>query len=107
MSASAPLMNVIMRDGSRHFLTLRETCRAEGTRARLEGAGGIRVCQLSHGGGFQWRMWFHCLGWRFCVTNPFGELWFFVEDPLCPDDILRCLVRRLGVTLAEAGQAYR
>ena len=43
-AAKAPLMNVIMRDGSRHFLTLRETCRAGDVRARLEAAGGIRVC---------------------------------------------------------------
>jgi hypothetical protein len=99
-AAAAPLMNTIMRDGSRHFLTLRETCRACDVRARLELAGGIRVCQLSHGGGFQWRMWFQCLGWRFSVTNPFGELWFFVEDPGCPDDVLRCVMRRISFALA-------
>ncbi|MCB1445365.1 MAG: hypothetical protein KDJ87_06065 [Rhizobiaceae bacterium] len=98
MPATAQIMNVIMRDGTRHFLTLRETCRPDEVRARLETAGGIRVCQLSRG-GFQWRMWFQCLGWRFSIANPFGELWFFVEDPGCPEDILRCLRRRIVASL--------
>lgn len=99
MSSTAPLMNVVMRDGTRHFLTLRETARTEEIRVRLEATGAIRVCQLSQG-GFQWRMRFQCLGWHFRVTNPYGELWFFVEDPGCPEDILDCLRRRITTALS-------
>lgn len=98
-AATVPLMNTIMRDGSRHFLTLRETCRACDVRSRLAASGGIRVCQVSEG-GFHWRIWFQCLGWRFAINNPLGELWFFVEDPDCPEDILDCLRRRIAGALA-------
>ena len=99
MPAAAPLMNIIMRDGSRHFLTLRETARAEDIRTKLEAIPGIRVCQLSSG-GFEWWMSFQCMGWRFAINNPFGELWFFSNDPACPEDILRCLGRRISAALS-------
>ena len=97
MPAGAPLMNIIMRDGSRHFLALRETACAEHIRAKLETVPGIRVCQLSSG-GFEWWMYFQCMGWRFAVNNPLGELWFFANDPACPEDILRGLGRRISAT---------
>jgi hypothetical protein len=98
-SAAAPLMNTIMRDGSRHFLALRETARPDEIRARLEAIYGIRICQFSRG-GFEWWMFFQCMGWRFSVNNPFGEIWFFVDDPICPEDILNCLKRRIAQALA-------
>lgn len=99
MPATAPLMNIIMKDGSRHFLTLRETARAGDIRAKLETIAGIRVCQLSTG-GFEWWMSFQCMGWRFAVNNPFGELWFFANDAACPEDVLRCLTRRISAALS-------
>jgi hypothetical protein len=99
MPAAAPLMNNIMRDGSRHFLTLRETARAEHIRAKLETIPGVRVRQLSTG-GFEWWMSFQCMGWRFVINNPLGELWFFANDPDCPEDILRCLIRRISAALS-------
>lgn len=99
MSAAAPPMNVIMRDGTRHFLALREIAGPEEIRAQLEAIPGIRVCQLSKG-GFEWWMSFQCMGWRFSINNPLGELWFFAEDPACPEDILRCLNRRISAALS-------
>ena len=99
MPATAPLMNIIMKDGSRHFLTLRETARAGDIRAKLETIAGIRVCQLSTG-GFEWWMSFQCMGWCFAINNPFGELWFFANDAACPEDVLRCLTRRISAALS-------
>ena len=99
MPAAAPLMNTIMRDGSRHFLTLRETARPADIRARLESIPGVRVCQLSSIGFDLW-VSFQCMGWRFSINNPFGELWFFANDPTCPEDILRCLARRISAALS-------
>jgi hypothetical protein len=96
---AAPLMNVIMRDGSRHFLSLRQTIRIQDIHARLEAIPGVRICQIS-GGGLEWWISFQCMGWRFAVNNPFGELWFFANDPACPDDILLCLSRRISEALS-------
>jgi hypothetical protein len=99
MPAAAPLMNNLMRNGSRHFLVLREMSCAADIRARLEAIAGVRVCQLSQG-GFEWWISFQCMGWRFAVNNPCGELWFFADDPACPEEILRCLGRRLSAALS-------
>ncbi|MBK7708568.1 MAG: hypothetical protein IPJ30_23110 [Acidobacteria bacterium] len=35
-------------------------------------------------------MWldFDYRGHRFSVNNQFGDYWFFVRDPKCPDEIL-------------------
>jgi len=39
-------------------------------------------------------MWldFSFRGHRFIVNNQLGEYWFFVTEPICPDDILRAVV---------------
>jgi hypothetical protein len=31
---------------------------------------------------------FEYCGQKFSVNNEFGDYWFFVEDPNCPDEIL-------------------
>lgn len=99
MPVRAPLMDIRMRDGSRHFLVLRETLSAPEIGMRLEAIPGIRICDVVEG-GFEWWMTFQCMGWRFSINNPFGELWVFAENPDCPDDILRCLSGRLSDALS-------
>lgn len=96
---NAQITTTLMKDGSRHFLSLPESCSAKTLRTHLENIPGVRVCDVTQG-GFQWWMSFQCLGWRFSINNPFGEFWFFVEDPCCPEEILRCLRRRLGAQLS-------
>jgi hypothetical protein len=99
MPVRSPLMDIRMRDGSRHFLVLRETAGVEEIRARLEAIPGIRICDIVEG-GFEWRMTFQCMGWHFSINNPLGELRVFADNPDCPDDILRCLGARLSDALS-------
>lgn len=35
-------------------------------------------------------MWldFNYNGHSFSINNQYGEYWFFVKDPICPDDVL-------------------
>lgn len=98
MMLDAQITTTLMKDGSRHFLSLPESCSSNTLKTHLERIPGIRVCDTMQG-GFQWWMSFQCLGWRFSINNPFGEFWFFVEDANCPEEILRCLTRRLSASL--------
>ena len=93
--SGAPLTVTPMKDGSLLFLSLPESCSSDTLKTRLVSIPGVRVRDISQG-GFQWRMSFQCLGWRFFVCNPFGEFWFFAEDAACPEEILCCLSGRIS-----------
>lgn len=99
MPSRAPLMDIRMHDGSRHFLVLRETLSVAQIRARLEAIPGVRLCDVVEGGFEMW-MTFQCMGWHFSINNPLGELWVFAENADCPEDILRCLSARLSDALS-------
>lgn len=76
------------RDGSRHFLSLPETSFYTELRdhfARLPGATvtGFVTDEVTEAWlDFEYR------SHRFAVNNVFGEYWFFVADPGCPEWIL-------------------
>ncbi len=48
-------------------------------------------------------MWldFSFCGHRFMVNNQYGEFWFFVTDPTCPDDVLRNVVEHCESLLSS------
>jgi hypothetical protein len=82
------LFNFRMHNGSRHFADLPETVFFDELRewaVRLSGAKEI---------GFltDWvtEVWldFEFRGQNFSINNQFGDYWFFVENPDCPDEIL-------------------
>jgi hypothetical protein len=47
-------------------------------------------------------MWldFSFRGHSFTVNNQYGEFWFFVTDPACPDDIRTAVVEHCELLLA-------
>ena len=78
-----------MHDGSRNFLSLPESVPWTATRehiAKLDGAetNGVLTDDVAE-------VWidFRYKEHRFTINNQFGEYWFFVENPLCPDPVLR------------------
>ena len=73
MSAGSPLLDLRMKDGSRHFAALPETYDVE---AWID---------------FKYR------GHSFTLNNQCNEWWFFVDDPACPDGILRQVVAHFEV----------
>jgi hypothetical protein len=82
------LLDIRMHDGSRHFLSLPESCPAGLLRDHLEflPEAAVAAYLTDH----------VCEGWidfiyresQFSVSNQNGEFWFFVDDPHCPDEIL-------------------
>jgi hypothetical protein len=82
------LFDFRMNDGSRHFADLPETVFFDDLRqyaARLPGA-------KETGFVTDWvtEVWldFEFRGQNFSINNQFGDYWFFVENPDCPDEIL-------------------
>jgi len=77
-----------MKDGSRNFADLPETVFYEELREIAKKFEGATVT------GFvtDWvtEVWldFEYCGHKFSINNQYGEYWFFVENPSCPDKIL-------------------
>lgn len=105
------LIDLRMPDGSRHFGGLPERAGVDPSDwnqlaaavPKLDGA------ELSSSVSdevteawihFRWR------GQRFAINNQFGEWWFFVDDPACPDDLLEAVLahfeRELSPRSAQA-----
>lgn len=50
-------------------------------------------------------MWFdfNYRGYEFSINNQFGEYWFFVNDPTCPDKILEIVAQHFSRLLQSKG----
>lgn len=92
------LIDLRMRDGSRHFGSFRERYDADSPEwhrlrdhvARLEGATltGFVTDEVTEAWiDLTWR------GHAFSLNNQHGEWWLFVADPACPDEILEEILR--------------
>lgn len=99
-SRMLPLIDLRMHDGSRHFGSLPDNGDFESLRDVLSQLAGVQVTkfvtdQLTEA-------WIHFTYQQhlFAANTQLGEWWFFVDDPTCPDEILR------GV-LAHAGKFLR
>ena len=82
-----------MADGSRHFADLPETLgRSEPEWDRLrdaaQGLEGSTSCSLTTDGVTEAWIEFEYRDLRFAINNQHGLWWFFVSDPLCPDQVL-------------------
>jgi hypothetical protein len=94
------LIDIRMNDGSRHFGSLRETYDWHRLRAHLHGLPGARETEFVTDDITEAWIDFEFRGHHFSLNNQFGEWWFFVDDPLCPDadlrDVLQWCERLLG-----------
>ena len=96
------LANMIMHDGSRYFGDLPQTANWYDVRdhiAKLQGAtitGFICDDVLEAWIDFTYR------GHQFSVNDQYGDYWFFVDDPECPDDVLQAVLAHC-VTLLGSG----
>jgi hypothetical protein len=75
-------------DGSRIFTELPQTVLWEAVRNHISGLRGAELtgflCDYVTEGWIDFRY----RGHSFTINDQFGEYWFFVDDPTCPDDIL-------------------
>ena len=90
-----------MHDGSRCFAALPQRVLWYEVRdhvARLEGAS--LTAFVCDGITEAW-IDFDYEGYSFSINDQFGEYWFFVAKPECPDDVLVSVVRHFGALLSS------
>ncbi len=84
-----------MKDGSRQFCELEATSGPKTLMKHLLTLHGTEIADYLPGrGGSSEDSWidFTFRGHFFTVNGQYGDWWFFVQDPACPDDILLAVV---------------
>ena len=86
--SSGTFLDNRMRDGSRNFLALPQTRDWYATRDHVGTLDGAKVTGFVCDHVTEAWIDFIFEGEAFSINDQFGEYWFFVEDPACPDEIL-------------------
>jgi hypothetical protein len=92
-----PIIDQRMADGSRLFLSLLQSVSADTAVAHLKTLAGAELVGFLDGVTESW-IDFRYRRNDFNIHNPYGEFWFFVKEPDCPDSVLEA-VRDHFVTL--------
>jgi len=82
------LLEMRMNDGSRHFADLPEAVFFDDFADHVEKLGGAEITEFITDGVVEMWLDFDYRGHKFSVNNQFGDYWFFVTDPNCPEEIL-------------------
>lgn len=77
-----------MNDGSRHFADLPEAVFFDEFADHVEKLEGAEITEFITDGVLEMWLDFDYCGYKFSVNNQFGDYWFFVTEPNCPDEIL-------------------
>jgi len=83
-----PLLNISMKDGSRHFLSLLESFPWEPFRDHFAMLPNAAITNFVTDHITEVWIDFSYEGHAFTINNQFGEFWFLVSDPNCPNTIL-------------------
>jgi len=89
---SRPVLNLIMPDGSRHFGDLPQTRLWYDVREHVERLPGATLTGFVTDGVTEAWIDFTYAGYAFSINDQFGEYWFFVNAPTCPDNILSAVL---------------
>lgn len=76
------------KSGARHFVDLPETAFFDDFADHIEKLDGAEITEFVTDGVVEMWLDFEFHGHKFSVNNRFGDYWFFVEDPNCPEEIL-------------------
>jgi hypothetical protein len=79
---------MIMNDGSRHFGVLPQTALWYALRDYMSRLDGVTITDFITDGITEAWIDFNYEGQHFSVNDQFGEYWFFVDNPNCPDEVL-------------------
>jgi hypothetical protein len=96
------LLNIEMKDGSRHFGDLPQTVLWHQMRDHIGKLDGAKVTHFVTDNVTEAWIDFSYRGHRFSVNDQFGNYWFFVNDPTCPDEVLEAVLSHCELTVAEA-----
>jgi hypothetical protein len=96
------LLNITMNDGSRHFGDLPQSVLWYELRDHINRLDGAKVTDFITDNITEAWIDFSYRGHRFSVNDQFGEYWFFVDDPHCPDEILEGVLRHCALVLGNS-----
>jgi hypothetical protein len=98
---TAELLNIIMKDKSRHFGALPQTILWHRLSDHINNLAGAKVTHFITDEITEAWLDFSFCGHRFSVNDQFGEYWFFVDNPKCSDQILEAVLRHCELVLSE------
>jgi hypothetical protein len=90
-----------MHDGSRFFGDLPQTVLWYDLRDHIERMPGAKLTGFVTDHVTEAWIDFDYQGQRFSVNDQYGDYWFFVEDPACPDEVLERVLEYCSLLLAE------
>jgi hypothetical protein len=96
------LLNLTMNDGSRCFGALPQTALWYDVRDHTEKLSGVTLTGLTTDHVTEAWIDFEYRGHNFSINDQFGEYWFFVEEPDCPDGILEQVLAHFRILLGMA-----
>lgn len=99
------LLNVIMNDGSRQFGELPQTVLWHELRDHIERLDDAVVTDFITDNITEAWIDFSYHGCRFSVNDQFGDYWFFVDDPNCPDEVLKSILSHCKLLLVSDRKA--
>jgi hypothetical protein len=99
------LLNLSMNDGSRHFGDLPQTVLWYELRDHIEKLDGAAITYFVTDNVTEAWIDFVYRGYQFSVNDQFGDYWFFVDDPECPDEILRAVLSHCKLLLGAGRKA--
>ncbi|KCZ53743.1 hypothetical protein HY29_16175 [Hyphomonas beringensis] len=82
------LLKSVVNDAGRHFFDAPAALSMDECVIRLGLLEGVNVVSMMPAEIGQWLV-FQFEGYAFSASNPFGEVWFFADDPETPDGILQ------------------
>ncbi len=105
------VLDVRAADGSRMFGSLPETYDAQNPqwhalRAHVTALPGVSLTSFVTDDVTEAWVDFDYRGHRFAFNNQHGEWWFFVDEPACPDDILREVLEHCEAFLDPAAARH-
>ena len=95
------MLNLIMNDGSRHFGDLPQTASWYELRDHIATLDGAEVTGFITDHVTEAWIDFDYAGHHFEVNDQYGDYWFFVDDPECPDEILERVLAYCAILLIE------
>lgn len=90
---------MIMNDGSRHFGALPQTVLWYELRDHIKKLAGATVTGFITDDVTEAWIDFTYRGQQFSVNDQYGEYWFFVADPQCPDELLTAVLAHCSLLL--------
>ena len=98
---SNELLDIRMKDGSRHFCVLPERISFEQLKIHTAKLRDARIRDILTDSVIEIWLDFDFHGERFSINNQFGEYWFFVKNPDCPDATLSQVRKHFEILLEK------